>query len=311
MRNIVFLFDGQGAFRPGVGKELCDRYSAAQEVIQRSSAVLGYDLTDYLWGEHAHQTSSRTRFAQPAIAAVSLAYAEVLRTFGLTARVALGHSLGEITAVVYSGIVSFEDGMRIIQKRGDVMERGGGHGSMMAVFNIGMHDLQELCASISDDIAEPVVIANINAPNQIVISGSEHGIQKVAQAVAKNRGRGIPLRVGGAWHSPFLKEAAKEFAAYIDRVPFTKPALPFYSVVEQKILDDPELIKTSLKNQMLAQVHWVRAIEKLTSQGCTTFLEIGPSKILKDLVFKIVPQAKVETTALFADLEELAHSVGA
>ncbi|KPK71730.1 hypothetical protein AMJ87_06825 [candidate division WOR_3 bacterium SM23_60] len=309
MGNTVFLFDGQGAFRPGVGKDLCEKYLEARETIEKSSAVLGYELTDHLWGEQAHSTSGRTSIAQPAISAVSLAYAEVLKTFGVTADVSLGHSLGEITAVVYSGIVSFEDGLRIIQKRGAVMEKGGGHGSMMAVLNVSLTDLHKLCEKVSDEIAEPVVIANINAPNQIVISGSELGIQKVAQAVVKNRGRGIPLRVGGAWHSPFLKEAAEEFSAYLDTVQFRKPALSFYSVVEHKILDSPDLIKRSLKKQMLAQVHWVAAIEQLTSQGYTTFLEIGPSKILKDLVFKITPHVKVETTALFTDLKELADSV--
>jgi len=311
MRKIAFLFDGQGAFRPGVGKELCEKYPEAKEIIKKSSAVLGYDLTDHLWGEQAHSTSGRTSIAQPAISAVSLAYAEVLKTFGVTAAVSLGHSLGEITAVVYSGIVSFEDGVRIIQKRGDVMEKGGGHGSMMAVLNVGLADLEELCKKVSDEIAEPVVVANINTPSQIVISGSKQGIQKVAQAVATDRGRGIPLRVGGAWHSPFLKEAAKELSAYIHSIPFNKPTLPFYSVVEQKIVDDPEQVRTSLKKQMLAQVHWVAAIENLASLGYATFLEIGPSKILKDLVFKIAPQVKVETTALFTDLEELADSIEA
>ncbi len=311
MRSIAFLFDGQGAFRPGLGKDLCEKYPEAKEVIKKSSAVLGYDLTDHVWGKHAHDTSSATHIAQPAISTVSLAYADVLKTFGLHAGVSLGHSLGEITAVVYCGIVSFEDGMRIIQKRGEVMEKGGGHGSMMAVLNVGLADLKELCKKVSDELAEPVVVANINAPNQIVISGSKQGIQEVAQAVARNRGRGIPLRVGGAWHSPFLKEAAEEFSVYIDTIPFNKPTLPFYSVVEQKMLDDPESIKTSLKKQMLAQVHWVAAIENLTSQGYTTFLEIGPSKILKDLVFKIAPRVKVETTALFADLKELADSIEA
>ena len=311
MRRIAFLFDGQGAFRPGVGKELCEKYPEAKEVIKKSSAVLGYDLTDHLWGKHAHDTSSTTHIAQPAISTVSLAYADVLETFGVTAGVSLGHSLGEVTAIVYCGIVSFEDGVRIIQKRGEVMEKAGGHGSMMAVLNVGVTKLEELCKKVSDEIAEPVVVANINTPNQIVISGSKQGIQHVAQAVAENRGRGIPLRVGGAWHSPFLKEAAEEFSAYVDTIPFTKPAIPFYSVIEQKILDDPGLIKASLKKQMLAQVHWVAAIENLTSQGYTTFLEIGPSKILKDLVFKIAPHVKVETTALFTDLKELADSIEA
>jgi [acyl-carrier-protein] S-malonyltransferase len=309
MSNIAFLFDGQGAFRPGVGKELCEKYPGAKEVIERSSAVLGYDLTDYLWGEQAQGTSGKTSLAQPAISAVSLAYAEILKTFGVSAAVSLGHSLGEITAVVYSGIVSFDDGVRIIQKRGEVMEKGGGHGTMMAVLNVDLADLEKLCEEASDEAGEPVVIANINAPNQIVISGSQPGIRYVAQTVTKNRGRGIPLRVGGAWHSPFLKEAAATFSDYLDSVPFSRPTVPFYSVVEQKILDDPVSIKVSLKNQMLARVHWVAAIEHLSSQGYTRLLEIGPSKILKDLVLKIAPHVKVETTALFTDMKELANTM--
>lgn len=305
MKGLVFLFDGQGAFRPGVGKELYAKYPEAKEIIDKSTTTLGFDLTRHLWGEQAKNTSSRTSIAQPAISAVSFAYAHVLNNLGAVADVSLGHSLGEVTAIVHCGVVSFEDGMKIIQKRGEVMEKGGGHGSMMAVINVELAELEDLCKNVSEEISEPVVVANINAPNQIVISGSQHGIEKVAQVVVKNRGRAIPLKVGGAWHSPYLKTAADEFSTYLDSIQFNKPASPFYSVVEQKILDDPDTIKVSLKKQMLARVHWVAAIENLKHLGYDTFLEIGPSKILKDLVFKITPGAKVETTALFNTLEEL------
>ncbi len=310
MKDLVFLFDGQGAFRPGVGKELYEKYPEANEIVSRSSKTLGFDLTDHLWGENAKNTSSRTSIAQPAISVISLAYAHVLKKLGVVAQVSLGHSLGEVTAIVYCGIVTFEDGVKIIQKRGAVMEKGGGHGSMMAVINVDLAELENLCKSVSDELSEPVVVANINAPNQIVISGSQSGMNKVAQLVVRHHGRAIPLKVGGAWHSPYLKTAAEEFSLYLDSIQFSKPALPFYSVVEQKILDDPDAIKASLKKQMLARVHWVAAIENLKNLGYNTFLEIGPSKILKDLVFKITPGAKVETTALFKTLEELVAVLG-
>jgi [acyl-carrier-protein] S-malonyltransferase len=305
MKDIVFLFDGQGAFRPGIGEELYKTYPEAKKVIDESSIVLGYDMTVHLWSDAAKETSSKTSIAQPAISTVSLAYSEALKNLGLSGVLSLGHSLGEVTALVYCGVVSFKDGMRIIKKRGEVMEKGGGQGTMMAVINIAEKPLAAICKKVSDEISEPVVVANINAPNQIVISGSKDGIKKAAQLIAKEHGRGIPLKVGGAWHSPYLKNAATEFSGFIDSIQFQTPAPKFYSVVEQKVLTDPEQIKDSLKRQMLAQVDWVSAINTIKGLGYKTFCEIGPSKILKDLVLKIDMHLKVETTALFPDLSVL------
>lgn len=305
MENIVFLFDGQGAFRPGIGKELCSKYPVARNIIEKSSEILGYDLTKYLWGEKAVTTAGQTSIAQPAISAVSLAYAAVLRGLGIHGSVSLGHSLGEATAIVYCGIVSFNDGIRMIKKRGEVMEAGGKHGTMMAILNIDQQVLEKICKEVTKEVAEPVVVANINAPNQIVISGSKMGIEAVARRVAEQHGKGIPLNVGGAWHSPYLKDAALDFARFLDAIEFKKPETLFYSVVEQRILDDGVTVKESLKNQMLSQVNWVKAIENLKAAGHGSFLEIGPSKILKDLVGKIDQQIAVDSTALHVDLQEL------
>ena len=308
MKNLVFMFDGQGAFKPGVGKDLNNRYPKANKIIKKSSEKLGYDLIDFLWGAKASETSNRTSIAQPAISAISLAYAEVLKDLGIEAEVCLGHSLGELTAIVYCGIVKFEDGIKIIQKRGELMEKGGKQGSMMAVLNIELNGLKSACQEIEKQISEPVVIANINAPDQIVVSGSKEGLKMVAQYTLQNHGRSILLSVGGAWHSPYLNDVAKDFAQFLDGVKFRKPSKKFYSVVEQKTLDDADLIKDSLKRQMLAQVNWVSAIENLHNLGYERFLEIGPSKILKDLVIKVKPGAKTESTALFTDLTALKKS---
>ncbi|MGB3342191.1 MAG: ACP S-malonyltransferase [bacterium] len=305
MKDIVFLFDGQGAFRPGVGEELYNTYPQAKKIINESSTVLGYDITAHLWGGAAKETSSKTSIAQSAISTISLAYAEVLKNLGLSGVLSLGHSLGEVTALVYCGAVSFKDGIRIIKKRGEVMEKGGGQGTMMAVVNITQNPLAAICKQVSEEVSEPVVIANINAPNQIVISGSKNGIKKAAQLIAKEHGRGIPLKVGGAWHSPYLENAATEFAGFIDSIDFQSPTSKFYSVVEQKILTDQKKIKDSLKRQMLAQVDWISAINNIKGLGYKTFCEIGPSKILKDLVLKIDMHLKAETTALFSDLSLL------
>lgn len=305
MKKTVYLFDGQGAFRPGIGKELCNKYPEAKEIIEKSSQVLGYDLKQWLWQEPAKETSSKTSIAQPAISTVSLAYAEVLKNLGLSAELTLGHSLGEVTAIVYCQSVNFDDGINIIKKRGEVMEKAGKQGTMMAIININEKLLETMCTEVSTEVGEPVVIANINAPNQIVISGSKQGIKNVAARVAKEHGRGIPLKVGGAWHSPYLKDAANEFAGFLDTIEFKKPELPFYSVVEQKILKDPDMIKDSLKKQILAQVNWVKAIKNIIEMHKKNFLEIGPSKILKDLVNKIDPVVKTDSTALYTDLDEL------
>lgn len=305
MTKNIFLFDGQGAFRPGIGKELYLAHEEAKTVIDSSSKVLKYDLTEWLWGDRASETTGRTSIAQPAISTIALAYGTILRSLGITAEISLGHSLGEVTAIVYCEIVSLEDGLRIIQKRGEVMEREGKHGTMMAVMNIEASKLQKMCEQVSADISEAVVVANINTPSQIVISGSQTGIKKVAQLVARERGRAIPLKVGGAWHSPYLKDAAREFSGFLDTITFQTPRSKFYSVVKQRVLDDPEEIKESLKQQMLAQVDWVKAITNIISLKYTSFLEIGPSKILKDLVTKIDPAVQVDSTALYTEMEKL------
>ena len=305
MSDMVFLFDGQGAFRPGVGKELYKTYPRAKEIIEQSSSILGYDLTDHLWGDKAADTAGKTSLAQPAISVVSLAYAEILSGLGLEGAVSLGHSLGEATAIVYCGILSFDDGVRMIQKRGEVMEAGGKQGTMMAILNVKLDALETMCSDVTEELSEPVVVANINAPNQIVISGSKEAIKKVAQRVAEIRGRGIPLDVGGAWHSPYLEDAAKSFAGFLDTIQFNKPKRKFYSVVVQKPLEDPEEIRTSLKKQMLSQVNWVKAVENLRTAGHIAFLEIGPSKILKDLLTKIDHAISADSTALHTDLKDI------
>ena len=303
MKDIIFAFDGQGAFRPGVGKELCTKYPRAREVVNESSEILGYDLTEFLWSEKANTTAERTSIAQPAISIISLAYAEVLKDLGVEGKVSLGHSLGEATAIVYTGITGFGDGIKMIMKRGEVMEAGGGQGTMMAVLNIGMEDLENICQQATKEVSEPVVVANVNAPNQIVVSGSKTAIQKVAQRVAEKHGRAIPLGVGGAWHSPFLKEAAAEFANYLDGIEFKGPQKKFYSVVDQVIIEEPVQIKDSLKRQMLSQVNWIDAINNLKGEG-TRFLEIGPSKILRDLISRIDAKIEVDSIALHSDLDK-------
>jgi [acyl-carrier-protein] S-malonyltransferase len=306
MKELVFLFDGQGAFRPGIGKELYKKYPKAKELVERSSAILGYDLVDHLWGEKSHETAGQTSIAQPAISTVSLVYAEVLRDLGLQGAISLGHSLGEATAIVYCGIVSFDDGIRVIKKRGEVMEAGGKKGTMMAILNIERKLLEDICRDMTTP-AEPVVVANINAPSQIVISGSEDGVRKVAKRVLEHRGRSIPLNVGGAWHSPYLKDAAAEYARFLDDIEFKKPKTGFYSVVRQRMLEEPHALRESMKDQMLAQVDWVKAIENLKADGHSSFLEIGPSKILKDLVGKIDANVMIDSTALHADLSEIMY----
>ncbi len=309
MSKIAFLFDGQGAFKPGIGRELYNKYPRAKEIIEQGCAVLGYDIKEYLWGEKSKDTSSMTSIAQPAISLVSLAYAHILQEMGLKGNISLGHSLGEATAIVYCGITNFQDGILMIKKRGEVMEKGGKQGSMMAIINLDIKTLENECKRITDEIKEPVVVANINAPNQIVVSGSKQGLKIIAQFAAQNRGRAIPLDVGGAWHSPYLQEASIEFNQFLDHIEFKNPQQPFYSVVEQKILTNGNEIKESIKKQMLSQVNWVQAIENLNASNFTFFLEVGPSKILKDLVNKIAPSLKTDSTALYTDLEVLAKSI--
>lgn len=308
-KPVVFLFDGQGAFKPGVGKDLCARYPAARRVVAAASAVLGYDLTEHLWGDAAATTSRSTSLAQPAISAVSLAYAEVLAEHGVEAEVSLGHSLGEATALVNAGALDRPAGIAMIQERGRLMEKGGKQGAMMAIVNVPLAALEKECARVSAETGMPVVVANINAPNQVVISGAAESVSQMAAFANAQRGRGIPLDVGGAWHSPFLEGVAAEFRDYLDGLQFRDPRLGFYSVVEQKVLKQGSAIQQAFARQMLMPVNWVEAIENLVALGYRTFVEVGPSRILKDLVAKIAPDVSVESTALHTDLSHLAQTL--
>ncbi len=310
MKKIAFLFDGQGAFKPGVGRELYNKYQKAKQIIDQGCEILDYDIKEYLWGEKANQTSNLTSIAQPAISLISLAYASLLMDMGITGDVSLGHSLGEATAIVYCGITNFKDGILMIKKRGEVMEKGGKQGGMMAIINLDLNVLEQECHRVSEESKEPVVIANINSPNQIVISGSKQGIKMIAQFAAQNHAKGIPLDVGGAWHSPYLTEASVEFSSFLNSIEFKPPQHKFYSVVEQKILMSAEEVKDSLKKQMLARVDWVSAINNLKALGYENFLEIGPSKILKDLVNKIDPELKCDSVALYPDIETVIQNFG-
>ncbi len=308
MKGIVFLFDGQGAFKPGVGRDLYATYPRAQEVINQASEVLGYDLKAHLWGEAAGQTSGQTSIAQPAIAAVSLAYAAVLKDLGVTAEISLGHSLGEATAIVHSGCLGLADGIQMIKTRGALMEQGGKQGGMMAVVNVDQSVLEAECARIAAESGQPLVVANINAPGQVVVSGAKDALKLLPPFVSKNHGRSIPLDVGGAWHSPYLSAAADEFGRFLDTLEFHPPQTRFYSVVEQRPLERGEEIRGAFKRQMLGQVHWVQAIKNLKAMGYERFLEIGPSKILKDLVVKIAADVKIDTVAVYTDLKALAQT---
>lgn len=308
MKKIAYLFDGQGAFKPGIGRELYKNYPSAKELIEKSSRVLGYDLTAHLWGESATNTANLTSIAQPAISVISLVYAKLLEEIDVNAGIALGHSLGEATAIVYCQALDFEQGIQMIKKRGELMEREGKQGTMMAVINTAYKDLDEICKAISKEINQPLVIANINAPAQIVISGSSAGIKIAAQKIAAIKGRGIPLNVGGAWHSPYLHKAADEFSAFLDNLTFKRPKHKFYSVVEQRVIDEPDQIKKSLQKQMLYHVDWVKAVNNVFGLGYDFFLEIGPSKILKDLVGKINDVIRSDSVALYTEFDKL--SVG-
>lgn len=311
MKGIVFLFDGQGAFKPGVGRDLYATYPQAQAIINQASEVLGYDLKDHLWGEAAGQTSGQTSIAQPAIAAVSLAYAGVLKELVVTAEISLGHSLGEATAIVHCGSLSFKDGIRMIKTRGALMEQGGKQGGMMAIVNVEQSLLEAECARITAESGEPLVVANINAPGQVVVSGSKDALKALPPFVSKNHGRSIPLDVGGAWHSPYLKSAADEFNRFLDTLDFQPPQTRFYSVVEQRPLERGTEVRDAFKRQMLGQVNWVQAIKNLKAMGYERFLEIGPSKILKDLVAKIAPEVKIDTVAVYTDLKALVQTLTA
>ncbi|GBU07478.1 malonyl-CoA-[acyl-carrier-protein] transacylase [Bacteroidales bacterium] len=280
----VFVFPGQGAQFVGMGKDLYETSTVAKEMFEKANQILGFRITDMMFAG-TDEDLRQTKVTQPAVFLHSVILAATMGD-SIKAEMVAGHSLGEFSALVVAGVLSFEDALRLVYQRALAMQKAceAQPSTMAAVLNLPDEKVEEICASID----AVVVAANYNCPGQVVISGSIDGIdqacEKMLEAGAK---RAIKLKVGGAFHSPLMQPAAIELAQAIDAVVFAKPSCPIYQNVTTRGETDPQTIKDNLIKQLTAPVKWTQSIKNMIADGATSFTEIGPGNVLIGLIKKI------------------------
>ena len=282
----AYIFPGQGSQFPGMGKALYERSAEAREMMERADEILGFPITDIMFGEDAEALKA-TRVTQPAIFIHSVVLA---CCSGLEApAMAAGHSLGEFSALAAAGAMDFEDALRLVAVRASAMQKCCEKvpGTMAAVIKLPTETVEEICASC----AGLVIPANYNSEGQIVISGEA---EAVAEACAKMKEAGakraLPLAVSGAFHSPLMEPARLELAEAIDKTPFQVPVCPIYQNVTALPSTDPEVIKDNLLRQLTSPVRWTQTVQNMVADGADSFLEIGPGTVLQGLVKRIAPE---------------------
>jgi [acyl-carrier-protein] S-malonyltransferase len=294
MGKIAFVFPGQGAQAVGMGKDVYEALPQSRVVFEKGDEVLGFPLSKLVF-EGPDSELKQTVNTQPALVTASVAYLEALRGLGVTPDYVAGHSLGEYSALVAAGVLSYEDAVRLVRLRGQFMEEAvpGGQGAMAATLGADRTALTELCRSISA-AGNSVELANVNCPGQIVVSGTVAGVGEVVQRVKEAGGkRAIPLEVSGPFHSSLMKEAAKRLAAELQKVTFNAPSVPVIVNVTAAPVTDPEEIRQLLVEQVFSPVLWQDSVEWLIAAGVDTFVEIGSGSVLAGLIRKIDKNVKV------------------
>ncbi|WP_054940415.1 ACP S-malonyltransferase [Paenibacillus ihuae] len=294
MGKIAFVFPGQGAQAVGMGKDVYDALPQSRAVFEKGDEVLGFPLSQLVF-EGPDSELKQTVNTQPALVTTSVAYLEALSGKGLSPDYVAGHSLGEYSALVAANVLSYEDAVKLVPLRGRFMEEAvpGGQGAMAAVLGAEREALAELCRSISAE-GSTVELANVNCPGQIVVSGSQAGVDAVVQRVKEAGGkRAIPLEVSGLFHSSMMKEAAERLAAELKSITFNAPSVPVIVNVTASPVTDPEEIRELLVRQVFSPVLWQDSVEWLIAAGVDTFVEIGSGSVLAGLIRKIDKNVKV------------------
>lgn len=279
----AYVFPGQGAQFTGMGKDLYENSAVAKDLFEKANEILGFRITDIMFEGTADELKE-TKVTQPAVFLHSVILAKTLADF--KPEMVAGHSLGEFSALVANGALSFEDALRLVSKRALAMQKACEitPSTMAAVLGLDDKIVEDVCASI-DGV---VVAANYNCPGQLVISGETTAVEKACEAMkAAGARRALVLPVGGAFHSPMMEPAREELAAAIQATTFAQPICPVYQNVPASAVSDPAEIKKNLITQLTAPVKWTQSVQQMIKDGATSFTEVGPGKVLVGLVNKI------------------------
>ncbi len=281
----AYIFPGQGAQFVGMGKDLYEQYPKAKAMFDSANEIVNFRITDLMFSG-TDDDLKQTKVTQPAVFLHSVIAATCLENF--KPDMVAGHSLGEFSALVANGCLTFEDGLRLVQKRANAMQKACElqPSTMAAILGLPDETVEKICLEIAN-AGEIVVAANYNCPGQLVISGTMKGVEtaceKLKEAGAK---RALPLKVGGAFHSPLMQPAAEELKAAIDQTTFATPICPIYQNVDAKPHTDPQEIKANLIAQLTAPVRWTQIAKTMMADGATEFTELGPGNVLTGLVAK-------------------------
>ena len=288
MTKIAFIFPGQGSQTVGMGQEFVENSADSKAFYNRADQSLGFDLSKLMLEGPAEELTL-TYHAQPALLTTGVMVAERLQAAGITPNFAAGHSLGEYGALVIAGVLSFEDAVAVVHKRGLYMNEAvpAGQGAMAAILGLELEALHEVTEKISK-AGNPVQVANVNCPGQIVISGTKEGVEK-ASVAAKEAGakRAIPLVVSGPFHSELMRPSSDKLAATLSAISLSDPQIPVIGNVMAKELADVSAIQQELIEQVYSAVQWEASVREMIAQGVDVFIECGPGKVLSGLVKKI------------------------
>ncbi len=302
MPGLAFVFPGQGSQYVGMGKDLFENDRVAKELFEKADRVLGFSLSKTCFGGPDEELK-QTKNTQPAIFLHSIVLVKLYR--GPQANMAAGHSLGEYSALVYAGALTFEDGLKLVRLRGELMQQAGVEqpGTMAAVIGLDPKSLGEVCCKAWE--TGIVQAANYNSPGQVVISGSVVGVRK-AMELAKERGAKLvkELQVSGAFHSPLMESAKMGLKSALEKTEIKDAGIPVYANVTAKPVQKAADIRELLVQQLTSPVRWEESVRNMAAAGVTQFVEIGPGKVLQGLVKRIAPNTEIKGLEKIADITQ-------